>query len=893
MKQLTYSGMATARLRANKRIYRSLAVGIFLSVFLVSTLVLTIYGIYEAARQKRYDKVGNVDIVILENGLLTDESVMALGDYDRLGHAYLTARVSERNIYLGYYDDMGTKLLDIHAIEGRMPAQPGELAVEASALEVLEVDWSLGQTVELAVTPVDGLPETRTFTIVGILPERSVYLEAEQTHAGQFPAMVTCQEEPAFDTGSVSYRFLLGLKKGHKVNDSLSDFSKKYWDTGLAEYIYGFDTAGDQSSPWLGYSEERDLKELVTMGSILAGALLLGCGVGISCAMEGILAKRQEEIGVLRALGATKRQIRKMFGRENLILGSILSPLSIAASCPAVWGLSMLFPEKIKFAVSLWLLMPIGIFGFLVILLSGYLPLVRASKLMPMGVIRDVRMLRRSKGLKYQRIFQASKLIASRQARFYPAQHMSAISLVTLTLLCCCLLGSTLLSSLDLPVMEYPGFEINCNVGLYTDYVGVYPNESMTTQSLRQVASLENVKSIRIHREMPVLVQVDTIPGYAVNLEYHDKQIGMLDEADLYLANGGYSRQEWENQREIYLQIQKDHGLQDYMFQTVIYTVDQKKLNTLKPYLTEGGIDVDALNSGTQVLVYAPDIWIKPYESGGYTTITSESVLQKYPDEEYTLTAWNDCFFAGQTLPITQLYSTEQDGAVYQENASVRVGGVIKELDGIFGNNHAIVTTEEGLEKLGLRMEGLISVEVFPDGELTIAQEETLEQRLTAIARRTEGTTVFNVMERLRQNAQEDQQTLFLMVSVMTVFFAVAVGMVVSSVTRQLQSQGKTIGMLRAVGADERTILRCYSGQVNAAVLGGLGISIGILFAVLGIASMGPNASWSWELGIGIVLLCAAMALLGGIYWLLCRMILRLRVREIVNKSIIDNIREL
>ena len=121
MKQLTYSSMATARLRANKRQYLSLVLGIFLSIFMVSSFVLGVYAIYQRTLQNRYDKVGNLDMVVLDNDQLTDEAVLALGDYDRLGHAYVTGSVAGTSVYLGYYDQTGSDLLDLTPVEGRMP----------------------------------------------------------------------------------------------------------------------------------------------------------------------------------------------------------------------------------------------------------------------------------------------------------------------------------------------------------------------------------------------------------------------------------------------------------------------------------------------------------------------------------------------------------------------------------------------------------------------------------------------------------------------------------------------------------------------------------------------------------------------------------------------------
>ena len=75
MKKLTYSTMAAARLRANKRQYMSLVLGIFLSIFLISTLVLSAWGIYQAELQKRYDRVGYLDMVILDNAIATEEDI--------------------------------------------------------------------------------------------------------------------------------------------------------------------------------------------------------------------------------------------------------------------------------------------------------------------------------------------------------------------------------------------------------------------------------------------------------------------------------------------------------------------------------------------------------------------------------------------------------------------------------------------------------------------------------------------------------------------------------------------------------------------------------------------------------------------------------------------------
>ena len=117
-------------------------------------------------------------------------------------------------------------------------------------------------------------------------------------------------------------------------------------------------------------------------------------------------------------------------------------------------------------------------------------------------------------------------------------------------------------------------------------------------------------------------------------------------------------------------------------------------------------------------------------------------------------------------------------------------------------------------------------------------------------------------------------------------FTAVAISMIVSSITRRIQSDGRRIGMLRAVGADEKTILHCYAGQVSFSVLGGYLLTSLILLMIL-FAEIFEGL----ELYIGYGF--AAMTVLAALSWVICWFILRMRIHNITSKSIIDNIREL
>ena len=918
MKKLTYSYIAAARVKANKRQYLSLVFGIFLSIFLISTLFFSVWGIYQAQLDRRYETIGYLDIVILDNenaNIVTEEAVLETGDYAKLGHSYISGVVTNRNVYVGYYDEVGAALLNLSAKEGRMPEKSGEIAIEQSAIDILGGDWKIGDKVELDITPIDGAEETRAFILVGILPERSMHLERiDYNGIGQFPAIVTCADEKPFETGRIAYHYLLDIVPTGSVSDSINAFWTKFKGQQVGAAIFGLSITGEQVW-WTGTGDFIDTnKEMLSpmlIACILAGSLTLSCCVAISGAMDGVLSKRREEIGVLRALGATKRQIRKMFGQENLIFALVLSPLSILFSLGAVWLLSKLIPENLKFAVNLWLMLPIALFSVVVILLSGYLPLARASNQMPVSVIQDSRTLKRTKNLKSKKEFSTAILMASRQVRLNPTRQIGSALLVALMLFCSGLLAVVVYTFRgDYTYQKDVGFYISSDYGgTSLDWVNRYDKEPMDTDAMAELKSLDHVKQIHINREMDILAEVDTVPRYAVG-DIASDNLSMLDEAmfqeamELRPDQREAYETHWQKERNDYFKLKDRYGFTGEAYQTSIMTIDlsEENVDVLQDCLVEGKINVDAINAGEQVLILAPEVWMKYYGNGSSTWFTPDDrYFEEYIADGAELAAWNNCFTAGQTLPLTQLYSEEENySAIIRNDAEVQVCGVLNSLGGLDYHNWnfcVIITTEQGLKNMGMRMEGLRRMELYVDDELTSEEEELLERQINAIARRFESYSVQNQMQRNRERVQAHRQELAVLLSVAILFFAVAVAMIVSSVTRQLNSEGRTIGLLRAVGADEKIIFACYSNQMSIAVFGGLGLIFAAGSVLIGCCWIDAIISnlrfWYWEVAALVIIVVVAAVTMTALCWLICRYILRYRIHEVLNKSIIDNIREL
>lgn len=119
---------------------------------------------------------------------------------------------------------------------------------------------------------------------------------------------------------------------------------------------------------------------LVAIGSI---SLVVG-GIGIMNIMYATVTERTKEIGVMRAIGATEKDILKQFLVEALILSVFGGVLGLASASLVVLVVRIFFPAAISiFAVLITFIISsaIGIF-------FGVFPARRAARLSPIEAIR-------------------------------------------------------------------------------------------------------------------------------------------------------------------------------------------------------------------------------------------------------------------------------------------------------------------------------------------------------------------------------------------------------------------------------------------------------------------------------------------------------------------------
>jgi len=134
---------------------------------------------------------------------------------------------------------------------------------------------------------------------------------------------------------------------------------------------------------------ERETTHLMTLltGSVAGISLLVG-GVGILAVMLISVRERTMEIGLRRALGAGKRDIRNQFLAESVILSLAGGMLGVTGGIAAAAGLSLLGYWD---AVISWPAAALGFFFSVSVGIAfGIYPAIRAADLEPIDALRAV-----------------------------------------------------------------------------------------------------------------------------------------------------------------------------------------------------------------------------------------------------------------------------------------------------------------------------------------------------------------------------------------------------------------------------------------------------------------------------------------------------------------------
>ncbi|WP_405946191.1 ABC transporter permease [Streptomyces prunicolor] len=270
------------------------------------------------------------------------------------------------------------KLNPYRLAEGRTPARPGEVVINRGAAD--KGHLKIGDTTTLRT------PDPVKVTIVGLATFGGEDGMAQVTFTGMTQADAEkCLTAKPGEASSISVRAGPGISQTQLV-DRLTPILPKG-----VQAITGQQSARENTD----MIASQFLTIFTTFLLVFSGIALLVATFSIHNTFAIVIAQRTRENALLRALGASRRQVTSATVTEASVVAVAASAAGLAGGIGIAAGLKALFPaigfpfpDGDLVITTLSMVLPLAV-GVIVCLGSALMPAVRAGRTAPLAALRE------------------------------------------------------------------------------------------------------------------------------------------------------------------------------------------------------------------------------------------------------------------------------------------------------------------------------------------------------------------------------------------------------------------------------------------------------------------------------------------------------------------------
>lgn len=924
-KKLTINDLAMGNLKARKKQYITMIIGIVLAMVFSSSTIFLVYSMRDSEIQQSRDRFGNqYAITSVENA---DEGVYAdmkknelfekYGIAHTIGFAYNDEEKSGAEV--GWLDDKCKELSNITFIEGSYPENENEIAGEKTALLKLGYENAkLGDTIKVSFKIQNDfgyLENTveKEYKLVGIAADKrqnmiTYYQSDFLTEA--VPAIFVAQNtgvDPGGKERTLCYYSRPDIGNGKKAWDVYSNKEYNYYLS--HNYNYTKEIIGSWETLVLGTG--TNISSDLNYTAILSIVLMLASCLAIINSFNSNLKERRKQIGLLRAIGTTRRQIINIFGREAFIISLISTPISIAISYALVFIISGLFGDNFvltKNTKSLFVCIAVNI---IVVMLSALLPLIKISKTAPMHAIRNTgnNRIMKTKRIKSQTSYNMPSLLAKRYSLFYKKSNTAVCIILALTIAMSCIFIGFAEGILDNEYLGY-GYDYainNLQDGYVTHtYNAVAKENGLSNSEMHIIETNPYVKNANGTKSCMANIMVDEYDDYMRCIQgEHESYGGVYDPSsqrdwsvETFAEKCLSTKSDTYNSYKSYFNMESDY------VPTKIFALNKSEIEKLKPYA--GEINYSKLDSGEEVILIAPkqvslevEIIRGDPKNGFFTGINYDNEV-KQKKNNIVLTG-ESTYNAGDTLDINVIDYLDPSGIIEEGDKTdykkyerkTKIGALLSPTDwtGVAAvySDFAIITTIDGIENFS-KGEKYDEVEVNCNTEITDDVDKEVMNTLSAISDKHDGS-IFSNHALIQRKRQEQKTWLLVIVSFVILAFSICAGIINNTITANIKENKRELGTLRAVGAGEKELTMSYIKQFISIFGIGYGAGFGLYLIYETVMYISEVVINKYESTIPFspwltIVFCI-------ILFAICSVNLWLKIRKEMKNSIVDNIREL
>ncbi|MEH7047239.1 ABC transporter permease [Bacillus thuringiensis] len=362
-----YKQLSRRYLKGNKKRTILTLIGIVLSVSLISTIGLFINGTQISQIENTKKRQGYSFHAVVLN---YDESILKKIKYNPQIESFglmsqgETVQVGEAAVQMNFADDNALEFLKYSIIKGRLPSNDQEVAVDPWVLPYIKENIQIGDSFEL---------NEKKYKLVGFLSD-STY-----TQENKVGRLLTYKSKFSAGEGKI----LVGISSKANFNEVLEGFKTISGENNIniSNELIQLEKPG--------YNNSIMATLIITISIVVIATIVV-----IYNAFQISVVERTRQFGLLRSIGATRKQIRQIVLREATFLAVIAIPIGIICSLIALASLQFTFSllmENSK-AVSIFhvdwnILLISSIITLLSVIASSLYPAYFAGKISPLLAI--------------------------------------------------------------------------------------------------------------------------------------------------------------------------------------------------------------------------------------------------------------------------------------------------------------------------------------------------------------------------------------------------------------------------------------------------------------------------------------------------------------------------
>ncbi|MGL5346848.1 MAG: ABC transporter permease [Peptostreptococcaceae bacterium] len=803
-----YKTLSNRYIKQNKKRTVLTLIGIILSLALISTMGLFMKGTEKSQIEQTKQSDGtsfhimyntyNDDILnkVKNNPNILRYGVMSKGD--EIKYNDIT--------FQKYYTNEGANDIVGYSIkEGNMPTKENEICIDEWSKAHIDSTLQIGDKITI---------DKKQYKIVGFLKTQE-FMQRNKT-----------SRAVTFDNSPKNGQLMVEINPKGDFDQTLETL-KSLSNKDNIEENYSLIRLHQMDSN----------KSMVVLVGIVIFIVLLATIIVIYNSFQINVAERMKQFGLLRSLGATKKQIRAIVFREATILLIIAIPIGLLLSIGAIYALQIVLDLLMKensvlsiVSIDIKTLIVSSIITIVAVYISSFLPAKYVGNISPLVAVSSrvaikKESIKKRKNKFLAKVLNFKALMAIKNIGRNPKRCTVMILSVVVSSTLFITFTTLVQDALMLKGTNYEYQNIDIEIGTNAEF----NNTKVDKKLINTIGNLDNVD--KVYLKYPVVWGRTEIT--------EDKKI--KDVGNIY-------------------EVENINGKNKELISTQVNVYDKAALDTTKKYVTSGEINIDHINSQNGVILVSngkakDNITKKRYQG----KLTNYKV-----NDEITLTDGSEKEYKVKIMAIVENNIFERD---------------------MPHSTMSLITTDTVRKNLTNKDVEVDSIGIdLKDSELHL---KTYEK----IYKMTEENQDYSVVDWVDVNAMEKSGTLLIQVLVYGFIFVITLISsinIINTITMNITLRRQELSVLKSIGMSQKDLKKMimYEGLFYGLVGGVIGSIAGCGFTYIIYDVLADIVGLAWKLPLK---LCVITILVSIVISFLSTL---LPMKKIEKDNVIEAIRE-